>query len=285
MGNWKEGITILDSILSIIVIVLPFIGVFIRKLINTKESVFKKKKSNIDLSYKQKKDVGDLYWDEFKQPILRENDFYEETGIRTDDKDILRFNALKKFLGYTKWESLRLAQNRISFIKNKVVIKWNKLDEILMWLAGIISAGLFLFFISLILTFVPLLLNKEAVENAKVADLRFILFVFVVSIGYLFFFLYMLRKPVAVYFIKKGVDKFGDKIHYTMYKGIYNESLTVGDRNEEIQVNMTSKNKEFKRSFTPDELIEFLNILKENDKLISENKKEKKKGKSKKKKK
>ncbi|MDM1397918.1 hypothetical protein HX049_12085 [Myroides odoratimimus] len=59
---------------------------------------------------------------------------------------------------------------------------------------------------------------------------------------------------------------------------------------DEVQENITTQNKELKRSFTSDELMGFLNqlqkILKENDKLISEkkNKKEQKKGKSKKKK-
>ncbi|MCA4792684.1 hypothetical protein [Myroides odoratimimus] len=289
MKDPVNNLSIIASIVTIISVIVPALGFIYRRYYLKVDTFLQKKKMPI-IPKSYTKYLGRSYMKEFKEPALRESDFYEEAGFRTNDENILRFNALKRFLGYTKWASLREAQDRISFKNNRVGVKWNFLDTIMMWLAGSMSIGLLGCIIWLILTFVPLLLNKEAVENAKAADLWFILFAFVVAIGYFYFFLYMLIKPIAVYDIKRGVDKFGDKIHYAIYKGVYKEDLTEGGNDNEIQINMISQKGESKRSFTPDDLMGFLNqlqkILKENDKLISEkkNKKEQKKGKSKKKK-
>jgi len=90
----------------------------LRKILNTKEIEFFHDK--LDSKFKEK----------FILPDLKENFFYLQTGIYTNETSIEKYIELKKELGENfTWESIKIASPYLEFQNNKLIVKVSKLEK------------------------------------------------------------------------------------------------------------------------------------------------------------
>ncbi|WP_410880037.1 hypothetical protein [Myroides sp. DW712] len=170
----------------------------------------KKRRKSSDLMKKDEVPLallGKKYISKFKKPQAREKDFYLETGIKARAADIMKFIELKRTLNYIDWWVLKKAQGRIRFEDEEVKVKWNVLDLLVLVVLVCIVILLFCSVLWFIFTVVPLLIPVEIWVKSNMKSIVFLFFSFLVMTFYLLYFLNFLQEPLAVFIVKRDIEK------------------------------------------------------------------------------